>query len=182
MLIDESTQIGADGERHPAGDAPTDPAIQREDEANVRPIPVEVVSGDVNIEVGDVQLGAVELKDHDGNTRADIGQAVPAANSGGLSVREVPTDGTMANGAQTAVSSTAVEVLAANATRKAAIIQNVGDEPVRVGATGVTATTGWVSLAAGAVFVLQQPYCPSVAVFAIREGGTDSTVLVSEIS
>jgi len=181
MEIDTSTQIGADGERHPVGDAPTDPAVQRDIDINSRPVPVEIVGAGVTLEGTEVLIGAVELKDHDGNTRADIQQSTPATNAGGIAVREVPTDGTWADGAQTTVGGTAVQVLAANANRKSAVIQNVGDEAVRLGPTGVTATSGWVSLAAGAIFVLSQPYCPSVAVFAIREGGADGTVLASEI-
>lgn len=279
MEVAENTQIGADGERHPTGTGPTDPAVQRDEDVNSRPIPVEVVGGvtvegmelgDITIAPGDVQIGAVELKNGTSDQRAVIngsgelatvdatvratlttiagyldtveslltagngqtdgiealgaatnallttlnsqtdtlealagttntlltaidghvdgletalatGTSTPATNAAAISVREVPTAGTMPNGTQTAVSTSAVQILAANTSRKSAIIQNVGAAAVRIGLTGVTATTGWVSIAAGGFFVLQQPYCPTAAIFAIRETA-DSTVLVSEIS
>lgn len=91
------------------------------------------------------------------------------------------TTGTLANGAQTSVSSSAVSVLASNANRKTAIIQNVGNQTVRVGVSGVTATTG-IQLVAGATLILESPYIVTGQIFAIREGGADSTVFATEIT
>jgi hypothetical protein len=88
--------------------------------------------------------------------------------------------GTLANGAETAVSSSAVSVLAANANRKKLILQNTGSNAVRIGTTGVTATTG-VRLAAGATLVIDMPHCPTNAILAIRESA-DSTVLAQEVT
>lgn len=91
------------------------------------------------------------------------------------------TTAALANGAQTTVSSAAVSVLAANANRKTAIIQNVGNQTVRVGVAGVTATTG-IQLTAGATLILGPPYIVTSQIFAIREGGADSTVFAAEIT
>ena len=85
--------------------------------------------------------------------------------------------GTLANGAQTAVSSTAVQILAANANRKGLVIQNVGAANMRVGITGVTATTG-LKLEPGQTW--EPPAAPTNAIFAIRDGSTDTTALAQE--
>lgn len=88
--------------------------------------------------------------------------------------------GTLNNGAETAVAGTAVSVLAANANRKKLIVQNTGIANVRLGTTGVTATTG-VRLAAGTTTIMDMPHCPTNAIFAIREGAVSSTVLAQEV-
>lgn len=88
--------------------------------------------------------------------------------------------GTLANGAETAVSSSAVSVLAANTARKKLILQNTGANGVRIGIAAVTATTG-MRLAAGQAVVFDMPHCPTNAVFAIRESA-DSTVLAQEVT
>lgn len=88
--------------------------------------------------------------------------------------------GTLANGAETAVSSVAVSVLGANTARKKLILQNTGANAVRIGIAAVTATTG-MRLAAGAAIVLDMPHCPTNAIFAIRESA-DSTVLAQEVA
>lgn len=101
--------------------------------------------------------------------------------SGRLHVAAPPvTTGTLANGAQTAVSSSAVEVLAANSNRKRAIVQNVGANAVRIGIAAVTATTG-IQLAPGATLQLEVPYIHTGAIFAIRESA-DSTVFATEVA
>jgi len=90
------------------------------------------------------------------------------------------TTGTLANGAETAVSNVAVSVLAANANRKVAIVQNVGNLTARIGVAGVTAATG-IQLVAGATLVLEPPYVVTGAIFAIRETA-DTTVFATEIT
>jgi hypothetical protein len=90
------------------------------------------------------------------------------------------TTGTLANGAQTAVGAAAVEILAANANRKAAIVQNVGNQPMRVGIAGVTAVTG-IQLVAGATLIFDAPYIVIGAIFAIRETA-DTTAFATEIT
>lgn len=89
--------------------------------------------------------------------------------------------GTLSNGAQTAVAAAAVQVAAANANRKAILIQNVGLANVRVGVSGVTTTTGF-RLVPGQIVILEMPYVPTQAIFAIREGAISSTVLAQEIT
>lgn len=91
---------------------------------------------------------------------------------------QTPT--TLKNGVETPVSSTSVQVLAANPNRKAAIIQCTGAGNARVGASGVTATTGMRVKPDGHV-ILRTPFCPTNAVFAIREGATDTIVLAMEL-
>jgi len=90
------------------------------------------------------------------------------------------TTGTLANGAQTAVSNVAVSVLGANANRKTAIVQNVGNLSARIGVAGVTATTG-IQLVAGATLILEPPYIVTGAIFAIRETA-DTTIFATEIT
>lgn len=92
--------------------------------------------------------------------------------------------GTLTNGAETAVAAVAVQVLAANVNRKSAIIQNVSASPaanVRVGVAGVTATTG-VRLAPGDKLILEMPYVPTQALFAIRETAVSGTVFAMEVT
>lgn len=111
------------------------------------------------------------------NGTADPATTAPSITSS--STITWPT-GTLANGAETAVSSSAVSVLAANASRKKLILQNTGANNVRVGVSGVTATTGF-RLTAGAVVIFDMPHCPTTQIFAIRESA-DSTVLAQEVT
>ena len=99
--------------------------------------------------------------------------------AGTSSIPVVGANGTLANGAQTTVDNTAggVQIIAANANRTALIVQNVGTANMRVGVTGVTATTG-VRLTPGQIWEPQ--VAPSNAVFAIREGATNTTALAQE--
>jgi hypothetical protein len=84
------------------------------------------------------------------------------------------------NGAETAVAGTAVEIAAASATRKVLIVQNVGAANMRVGTTGVAATTG-VRLVPGGHIIFSSPTAAN-AVFAIREGATSTTALAQELA
>lgn len=88
--------------------------------------------------------------------------------------------GTIANGAETTVSSTAVQILASNASRKKYVIQNTGTANIRVGITGVTATTGARVVPNGSL-LFEMPNCPTQAIFAIREGLTDSIAFAQEV-
>lgn len=88
--------------------------------------------------------------------------------------------GTLNNGAETAVAAVAIQVLAANAARNKLLLQNTGAANVRIGTTGVTATTGF-RLAAGSSIIIDNPECPINAIFAIREGAVSSTVFAQEI-
>lgn len=89
-------------------------------------------------------------------------------------------NGSIANGAETAVAAVAVSILAANTARKKYIVQNTGTANIRVGVTGVTATTGF-RLVPGGSMVIEMPNCPTNAIFAIREGATSSIAFAQEI-
>lgn len=88
--------------------------------------------------------------------------------------------GTLNNGVQTSVSSVAIQIVEANVNRKKLIIQNVGNANIRVGTTGVSATTG-IRLSPNGVAIFDMPDCPTNAIFAIREGLFNSTVLVQQV-
>lgn len=91
--------------------------------------------------------------------------------------------GTATHTADATVDSTAggVTLLALNANRKGAIIQNTGTANIRVSVGGTPTTSTGIQLAAGASLTLAAPFCPTAAVKAIREGGTSSTAAVMEI-
>lgn len=89
--------------------------------------------------------------------------------------------GTLANGTETPVGAAAVSILAANANRKTAIIQNTGVANIRVGVTGVTATTGF-RLQPNESIIYDMPFVPTQAIFAIREGAISSTAFAQEIT
>jgi len=94
-------------------------------------------------------------------------------------VDSLPT-GTLANGVETPVGAVAIQILPANPLRKVAFIQNTGSTNIRVGVAGVTATTG-LRLTPGGVITYDQ-YCPTNAIFAIREDGSDSIVFAQEVT
>lgn len=114
----------------------------------------------------------------DGGANTVESEAVTLTDGDGAEVKIYPP-AELANGAETAVSAIAVEVLAANADRKEAVIQNTGDAVVRVGVAGVTASTG-IRLRPGASVTFEMPHCHVGAVYAIREGASDSVVLAIE--
>lgn len=74
-----------------------------------------------------------------------------------------------------AVSTPAVEVAAANGNRRTIIVQNVGANPIRVGTADVAANRGTRLVAGGS-----RTFTTRAAIYAIREGGSDSTVSISE--
>lgn len=115
-----------------------------------------------------------------------ITQPVSMSDGGGSitvdgTVSVAPRSGTITNGAETSVAGSAVQVLAANANRKKLIIQNTGAANVRVGVSGVTATTG-VRLVRNGSLLLEMPDCPTQAIYAIREGAVSSTVFAQEVT
>jgi hypothetical protein len=92
------------------------------------------------------------------------------------------TVGTLNAGAQVAFGAAQGSILAANANRKAVIVQNISATAAcRVGVTGVTNATG-IQVVAGATLILEMPYCPTAELFAIREAAVSGTVLVTEIT
>jgi hypothetical protein len=123
-----------------------------------------------------------------GSTAPTVGQktmanSLPVAIASDQSTITVSPNvaGTLANGAETAVAGAAVSILAANASRKAAIIQNTGNANIRVGIAGVTATTG-ARCEAGGTLVFEMPFGVQQELFAIREGGASSTAFAMEIT
>lgn len=80
----------------------------------------------------------------------------------------------LTNPAAVTVSSTAIIVLAANAKRKYAVIQNLSSNAVRVGSASVTASTG-IRLAQYDRLVLEGVSVPTEDIYAIREGGSDGS-------
>jgi len=91
------------------------------------------------------------------------------------------TTATLNNGAEVAVNAVAAVVLAANAARKSAVIQNTGTANIRVGAIGVTNVTG-LRLIPNGVLTLAPPFDPVNAIYAIREGGVDSIAFGMEVT
>lgn len=97
-------------------------------------------------------------------------------------VREIaPTASTLANGAaEQLVGNTALSVLTANGSRKWCIVQNTGTANVRIGtANTITATRG-IQLTPGSMLVFEAPWVHQGDIYAIREGGTSSTVYTAE--
>lgn len=96
---------------------------------------------DGSITTGDIEIGAVELKDHDGTDRLEITAANAAKVDGSAVVQPVKDDKASSAGTNTAVSvgSSSTTVLAANANRKQAILVNDSDEEMylKYGATAV---------------------------------------------
>lgn len=85
---------------------------------------------------------------------------------------------------QTTVSSAAIQIAAVNQTRRKIIIQNVSANAMRVGPTGVTATTG-TRLAANETLIISADGtmgCPIGAIFAIRDAASDATACVTEFT
>lgn len=108
-------------------------------------------------------------------------RVVIATDQTSIPVTQSGVAGTLANGAETAVAGSAVQIVASNSSRKILIVQNTGVANVRVGVTGVTATTGF-RLTPGSMFIFEMPFCPQAAIFSIREGAISSTVLAQEIT
>lgn len=131
--------------------------------------PIQVTVLDQPIQVtGTVAISSlpeVEIKN-------DVGNRVP------VSLYET---GTLANATQTSVAGSAVSIAAANGSRKAILIQNVGIANARVGVSGVTATTG-LRLTPNQYIIFEMPYCPTQEIFAIREGAISTTLLAQEIT
>lgn len=161
---------------------------------------VVVVTLDEPIDVNVLSIPEVEIKNDSGNPIPVSGTVTITDGSGPVTVdgtvavtqstspwvvsgtvTATNSGGTLANGAETAVGAAAVQVLAANASRKKLIVQNTGIGDVRIGVSGVTATTG-VKLIRNGSLLLDMPDCPTQAIFAIRDGAVSSTVLAQEVS
>ena len=136
----------------------------------------------------------------DGNGNSVHSEAVVPTDSGGHEIRPLTdaqlratpipvTDSSMpveaptglGNGTQTAVSDTAVIILAANSNRLGIVIQNVGLANIRIGVIGVTETTG-IQLRPGGTITFEPPFLSMGAIYAIREGSVDSTAFTAEVT
>lgn len=105
--------------------------------------------------------------------------SLPLPTGAATSALQPALTATLNNGSEATIT-VAAQVLAANVNRKAAVIQNTGTVNVRIGATGVTATTG-LRLTPGASVTFEQPNVPTNAIFAVSEGAA-TTVLAQEIT
>lgn len=168
--------------------------------------------GLVTLQTGDLSIGAVELKDHTTEARANVvagtsiveagvavatkdfgvgftTDAVVATDAAGtLSAKlrglvKLASDaGTPTTTADQTVGAASASILAANANRKSAIIQNTGTANARVCIDGVTATASkGLKLVPGQFITLTAPHVPRSAITAIRESGSDTTVAVVEV-
>lgn len=90
--------------------------------------------------------------------------------------------GTPSDNTDYTVGAASIEVLGANDLRKSATIQNTGAANVRVRVGGGAAADRGFQLSPGASLVLSGPNIETGSVYAIREGGTSSTVYVYEVT
>ncbi len=138
---------------------------------------VQVASGSeikATIEPGDIQIGAVELKDANTEARAVIDAlgrlAVLADNLpslGGEPSRKTVTD-------------TPTLLLAENQNRKKYFIQNLDEDiDIYLGGSAVAITTGILAPAFGG-FGDDMPYCGIEAIYAIASSGNSVEVVIKE--
>lgn len=110
------------------------------------PLPVTAT-----VDVGDVEIGAVEIKDATAATRATVKATPAAAGDAGLVTRAAPETAATATLANVAGSASAVTLIAANTARLGTYIHNDSTAVlyVKYGADA-SATSFTVKLAAGA--------------------------------
>jgi hypothetical protein len=159
--------------------------------------PLPIGSGDITIAPGDVEIGAVEIKDVTGENRAAVDgtgriSVVDSAVLGAVDGVEGKLDtlhtdlsavGTATTNDDVTVDSTSggVQILASNSSRKGFIVQNTGANNIRVSIGNNPTTTHGIQLAAGASLAMSAPNCPTGAIKAIREGGSNSTCAAIEV-
>lgn len=114
-------------------------------------------------------------------TLAAARETDPVATDFGLVVRAVGGGSaaalgneTLVNVAQVAIGAAEAQIVGANASRKSLLICNTGTAAIRVGVTGVTATSG-AQIPAGGSIRFNMPNVTTQAIFGIREGAVDST-------
>lgn len=90
--------------------------------------------------------------------------------------------GTLTNPTDITVNDVSASILAANTSRVSFMVQNTGAETIRVG-IGITPTsTRGIQLKAGATLTMDSPFPITSAINAIREGSSNSTVSVVEVT
>lgn len=134
----------------------------------------------------DYEIGAVEIKDaatehrvgvdSNGRITVNVNGTVPtasaAASASAINYDDIAVDATAGG----------VSVLAANANRKGALLRNVGTANARVTLDGSTpSATHGLLLKPDEVLTLDQPYCPTGAVKALRSTSTSTTFSRQEI-
>lgn len=121
-----------------------------------------------------VQSEAVTLTDACGK---EILGPRPAATS--IPVVETSLPSTLQAGKEFTVTAAPVLVLAANGFRVTGLVQNTGSANVRVGAAGVTPTTGY-RLVPNQTIIYGEPNVNKGEIWAVREGASDSVVFAQE--
>lgn len=105
----------------------------------------EWIKWDGSLEASDLQIGAMEIKDHDSDDRLEITSANAAKVDGSAVTQPVKDDKASSAGTSSGVSvgNTSTTVLAANANRKEAILVNDSDEEMYLKyGSGATANSG----------------------------------------
>jgi hypothetical protein len=137
---------------------------------------VQLGSGSVALELkpGDIQLGAMELKDANSEFRA----AIDALGRLAAIVDHLPSTG--GEPFRVTVSDSPTKLLDANPARKKYFIQNLDeDNPIYIGGAAVTDISGLMTPAFGG-FGDDMPYCGTEAVYAVASSGLSITVVVKE--
>jgi hypothetical protein len=119
--------------------------------------------------LGTVKVQYVKLMDGtlDGTSKAVI-------SSAGLQVIERGT--TIASG-NASVTTSAATVLAADATRRTAVLTNLGSDYVWIGDSGITANEG-IRLAPGQTLTVDK--APTPAIYAVAQSGTQTVAYFTE--
>jgi hypothetical protein len=121
-----------------------------------------------------VQSEAVTLTDACGN---EVLGPRPAATS--IPVVETSLPSTLHLGQEFPIGAVAVLVIPANLFREAGLVQNLGLSNIRVGPAGVTPSTGY-RLVPNQTIIYGEPNVNKDAIWAIREGATDSVAFAQE--
>lgn len=98
-----------------------------------------------------------------------------------MSPRRAVTPRRLAVNAPVTVSTTAVQLLPENHARVALILHETGGQPARFDTHDDVAATNGVLLAASTQLVWEGDACPTDAIWAIRQGGSDATVVAAEV-
>lgn len=137
---------------------------------------VQISSGSIALELrpGDIEIGAVELKDAETDTRAFIDALHRLAviadqkhSTGGEPYRMI-------------VSDTPVKLLSTNPNRKKYVVQNLSDEfDFYIGGNSVAYDTGFRVTPYG-IFGDEMPYCGVEEIYGVTKPGETVTVVVKE--
>lgn len=119
--------------------------------------------------LGTVQVQYVKIMDGtlNGTTKASVSSA---------GILTVERGATIAHGSGS-VTTTAASLIASASTRRSVTIQNLGNDYVYLGATGITANNG-IRLSPGQTVVIDKS--PNAQIFAIAASGTQSVSYLTE--